>query len=53
MLLIKLNQGMILIKSNQNIQLWQMARCSIMTYGKKLNHVKYIWELYFKPKAEL
>ena len=38
--LIKSNQRMVLIKSSHDIQLWHLARCSIMTYGVTLSRNK-------------
>ena len=50
--LIKPKKGMVLMNTKQDIQFWQMDRCSIITDGKTLKHVKCIWELSFKPKTE-
>ena len=36
--IIKSNQGMVLIKSNQDIQYWHMAICSVIIDDKTLNH---------------
>ena len=35
--LIKLNQGLVLVKSSQDIPLWHIGRCPIMIDGVKIN----------------
>ena len=34
----KFNQVFVIIKSIQDVQLWHIGKCSIMTYGVTLNH---------------